>query len=91
MFLLQGDEPNSAIAQKNLAHFDHSFKADIHTIHGPILVDVFGECKFAKRPCTLICKGNAMDLMEEQGLSSRKQAEVNYSTVSKSYREFFEV
>lgn len=50
-----------------------------------MLNEVFGHCKFAKRPCTVMCKGHSMEIIEEQGLSTRKQAEINYATVCLSF------
>ena len=45
-----GDEPSSIIAQKNLHHFDHTFKAELHTAIGVKLSAVFGnDVKYAKR------------------------------------------
>jgi len=63
-------------------HFDHTFKADLHTTSGEHFTDTFGESKFSKRPITVVCKGNAMDLIEDVGISSRKQVEIPYPEVS---------
>jgi hypothetical protein len=60
-----------------LQHFDHTFKAELHTAHG-FFVDTFGECKFAKRPITLTCKGNGIEFIEDVGIASRKTMDVVY-------------
>eukprot|EP01038_Epipyxis_sp_PR26KG_P004272 gene4272-6051_t len=76
-----GDEPNAAIAQKNLQHFDHSFKAELHTIVGTSLAPVLGECKFAKRPISVICKGGELEVVEDVGITARKQASLRYAEI----------
>lgn len=76
----QADEPNT-IAQRNLQHFDHSFKGELHTVKGSGLTARFGECKFAKRSLTIICKGNALDLIEEVSISEKNEYEVGYDQV----------
>lgn len=41
---------------------------------GNLISVKFGEnIKFAKRPITIICKGTSMDIIEEIGITSRKQ------------------
>lgn len=52
-----GDEPNSNIAQKNLHHFDHNFKAELHTASGSFFGNIFGLCAMEARPIEMICKG----------------------------------
>jgi hypothetical protein len=76
------DEPGRAMAQKDLDHFDHSFKGALHTTSGARYTDVFGECKFEKRPVTIECKGGAMDIVEDVGISVKKQVEIRYVDVS---------
>lgn len=77
-----GDEPSSIVAQKNLHHFDHTFKAELHTAHGDKLSAVFGEdVKYAKRPITIICKGNSLELIEEVGITSKKHIELFYNEI----------
>eukprot|EP00981_Chlorochromonas_danica_P010260 scaffold3058_cov165-Ochromonas_danica.AAC.51 len=75
------DEPNT-IAQRNLQHFDHSFKADLHTVAGSNLTSRFGECKFAKRPITVVCKGSGMDLIEEVGITKKNEFELSYEQIT---------
>lgn len=72
-----GDEPSTSIAQKNLQHFDHTFKAELHTAQG-FFAETFGECKFAKRQITLTCKGGGIQIIEDVGISSRKTIDVVY-------------
>lgn len=69
------------VAQKNLQHFDHSFKGELHTSSGPSMVKVFGSCKGAKRPVLVVCKGASMTITEEVGISSKTQAELPYVQV----------
>jgi len=77
-----GDEPNSLVAQKNLQHFDHSFKGELHTSSGTAISKVFGTCKGAKRPILVVCKGPSMNIIEEVGITSKTQAELPYVQVS---------
>ena len=67
---------------KNLNHFDHTFKGEIHTTSGQFIVDAFGECAFANRPMSLNCKGTSFEIVEEIGLKSKKQLEIHYSQVN---------
>ena len=69
------------VAQKNLQHFDHSFKGELHTSSGPAIAKVFGSCKGAKRPILVVCKGASMNIVEEVGITSRSQAELPYVQV----------
>ena len=85
----QNDEPNSAIAQRNLQHFDHTFKASIYAISGSHYGETFGECKAQERPISLVCKASGMDLIEDVGITARKQATVNYPDVRNSFFIFF--
>lgn len=75
---LQTDEP---IAPRNLQHFDHSFKGELHTISGNVLTNIFGACKFAKRPILVVCKGSVVSIVEEVGISSKTKADLSYSQV----------
>ena len=54
-----GDEPTSStmIAQRNLQHFDHNFKASLHTTFGHLFISIFGERKFGDAPVEVVCKG----------------------------------
>lgn len=79
--VLQGDEPNS-YAQRNLQHFDHSFKGELQTTSGPVITSVFGAVKGAKRPIQLICKGSSIVIVEEVGITSKSQAELPYVQVN---------
>lgn len=75
------DEP-TAIAQKNLQHFDHSFKAELHAVSGVYFSDVFGEFSGAKRPITVVCKANSMDILEDVGISARKHQDIIFSGIT---------
>ena len=80
----QGDEPSSDITtshSRSLQHFDHNFKGELHTAVGAKFVEVFGECSFAKRGVSMTCKGNSFEVVEEIGLTSKKQVEVMYTQV----------
>jgi hypothetical protein len=85
LFFSQGDgEPSAAsVAAKQLVHFDHSFKSELHTTNGMAFTGPFGPASFAKRTITLTLKANTLDIMEDV-LSSRKFAEVSYAEVSQS-------
>lgn len=78
--LFQSDEP-TAIAQKNLQHFDHSFKAELHTASGTYFTDVFGDFSGEKRNITVVCKAGMMDVFEDVGISARKHQEIIFSEV----------
>jgi hypothetical protein len=77
----QGDEPSSGIAQKNLQHFDHTFKGELHTTSGASIVKIFGSCKGAHRPVVVVCKGSSMTLIEEIGITSKTQADLPFELV----------
>ncbi len=62
-------------------HFDHTFKADLHSTSGSHFTDTFGECKSAKRPVTVVCKGTSMDILEDVGITARKHVDVPYPEV----------
>lgn len=70
-----------AIAQRNIDHFDHAFKGELHTSQGTYFSKTFGECKFAKRTINIVCKSGGMDLIEDVGLSARSQMELKYMNV----------
>jgi hypothetical protein len=78
----KGDEPTSAVAQKNLQHFDHSFKGELHTVVGSYFGATFGEFKINKRPINIICKGSSFDIIEDVGISARKNVNVSYLEVT---------
>ena len=49
-----GDEPSSNessygghAAGRNIQHFDHSFKAEIHTTSGNLIEATFGSCRYS--------------------------------------------
>lgn len=82
---MQGDEPSSDSVSANsraLQHFDHYFKGDLHTTKGPLFESVFGECSFAKRAVKITCKGSNFEILEEIGLTEKKQIEIQYSQVN---------
>lgn len=95
-----GDEPSTVISQRDLQHFDHSFKGELHrfiiyaylrriefvlplysvysiySASGNLLCNTFGDnVKFAKRPINIICKSSTMDIIEEVGITNRKQVQ----------------
>lgn len=78
-----GDEPvPNEVAQRNLQHFDHTFKGTFHTSSGPVYVSVFGEFSFQKKECKLTCKGSSFEIVEDVGISSTKRVEVPYGSVT---------
>ena len=70
------------MAQRNLQHFDHSYKGSLHTCSGQLYASVFGTFSFQKRECKVTCKGSHFEIVEEIGLTSTKKLEVPYNTVS---------
>jgi hypothetical protein len=76
------DGPSMAVAQRNIDHFDHAFKGELHSSQGPYFSNAFGECKFAKRSINVVCKSGGMDLIEDVGLSARSQMELKYIHVA---------
>jgi hypothetical protein len=78
---IDGTDPATTIAQKNLSFFDHAFKGELHTVHGDSLVSAFGECAYAKRPITLNCKSSSMEVEEEIGITACKKGEIQYSDI----------
>jgi hypothetical protein len=70
------------VAQRNIQHFDHTFKADLHTASGHQFTDVFDEVKFAKRPLSVVCKSNQIELVEEVGITTRKTQSFHYHEVT---------
>lgn len=77
-----GDEPGTTEAQRNLQHFDHTFKGQIHTSSGPGAVPSFGECSFQKREAKVTCKGSSLEIVEDVGLTQSKGLDIPYQTVS---------
>ena len=69
------------MAARQLVHFDHSFKAELHTTSGALFTDIFGVCVGQSRSVQLTLKATALDIMEDV-LTSRKFLEVKYSDVS---------
>jgi len=63
-------------------HFDHTFKASLHTTSGSYFTDTFGVCSFAKRQVQVVCKGSSLDISEEVGITAKKQVEVEYESIS---------
>ena len=85
----QEDEPSSADKAvqgnaQNFHHFDHSFKAEIHTTSGPTFIKEFGECAYANRQVQVICKGSTFEIIEDVGISNRKSVQIAYKQVSRS-------
>jgi hypothetical protein len=64
-----------------LQHFDHSFKGELHTVVGSYFGATFGEFKINKRPINIICKGSSFDIIEDVGISARKNVNVSYLEV----------
>jgi len=79
-----GDEPSSSsmIAQRNLQHFDHNFKASLHTTYGHLFISIFGERKFGEAPVEVVCKGSSFEINEDIGLTARKTVDVLYEQVT---------
>ena len=86
----QEDEPSPADRassqgySQNFHHFDHSFKAEIHTTSGPTFIKEFGECAYANRQVQVICKGSTFEIIEDVGISNRKSVQIAYKQVSRS-------
>jgi hypothetical protein len=69
------------LAHQNFQHFDHSFKGELHTTQGATFESIFGKCSFAKRPVEIICKGSSFEIIEELGVSLKKDLEISYKQV----------
>lgn len=67
-------------AARQLIHFDHSFKAELHTTSGRFFQEPFGVVTAGNRPVQLTLKGRALDIMEDV-LTDRKFIEIPYSEV----------
>jgi hypothetical protein len=67
-------------ATRQLVHFDHSFKSELHTAKGAYFADTFGACAGGNRAVQLTLRGSALEIMEDV-LTNRKVAEVSYSQV----------
>ena len=72
---------SSNAAARQLQHFDHTFKGEIHTISGSVLASVFGECSFSNRPVQITCTGSNIDLSEDQGLRAKQSCKIPYNQV----------
>ena len=73
-----GDEP-AFTGQKDLAHFDHTFKGSIHSTEGAFFCKTFGEAKHAmERLMTLTCKGEGFSVAEDIGIQATKLVECSY-------------
>lgn len=71
-----------------MIHFEHAFKGFIHTTAGSMLVNVFGENKFARIEIQIVCKGNTFDIIEEVGFTAKKHIEICYDQVSRLSSDF---
>jgi hypothetical protein len=75
---------SDAEAAKNLQHFDHTFKAELHTTNGPVITFVFGACAGARRKILVVCTGSSMNIIEQIGVASKTQADLDYFKVRTS-------
>jgi hypothetical protein len=75
-----GDEPFGV--NRELQHFDHTFKGELHTCKGPDVDVVFGECKYENRPIELNCKGSSLEVIEERGLAEKSHMDVSYGHIT---------
>ena len=74
-----GDEPFGA---RDLHHFDHAFKGELHTTSGYLLTQIFGEVSHGDGPIQLICKGSACEIVDDGGLGPRKSVEIPYIQIN---------
>lgn len=82
--LFQGDdEPTSNVtAARQLSHFDHAFKSQIHTCRGPHFA-AFGELQNNPKDVELTCQAASFDILQDAlTLSERKKVSISYSEVS---------
>ena len=80
--LFQGDgESNTEVAARQLAHFEHTFKCELHTISGPPLEKIFGRISYSDKPALITCKATAFEILEERGLSETKRFDFPYAEV----------
>lgn len=63
-------------------HFDHTFKASLHTTSGHFFTDTFGACAFVKRQVQVVCKGSSLEISEEVGITAKKVSEVDYENIA---------
>eukprot|EP00603_Paraphysomonas_imperforata_P000315 CAMPEP_0114428120 /NCGR_PEP_ID=MMETSP0103-20121206/8751_1 /TAXON_ID=37642 ORGANISM="Paraphysomonas imperforata, Strain PA2" /NCGR_SAMPLE_ID=MMETSP0103 /ASSEMBLY_ACC=CAM_ASM_000201 /LENGTH=958 /DNA_ID=CAMNT_0001597305 /DNA_START=40 /DNA_END=2916 /DNA_ORIENTATION=+ len=75
-------EKADAAAAKQLAHFDHSYKAYLHTVTGPAL-STFGQFKKEKKDINLNCTTETFEIeMDALALADRKKATLAYSQIT---------
>jgi hypothetical protein len=78
---MQGDGDQDA-AGRQLVHFDHSYKAFLHTTSGP-LFSVFGNLHAAKVEAQLTCLADSFEiLIDALAVSDRKKSAISYTEVS---------
>lgn len=72
------DEAVNAVAGKQLADFDHSYKAYLHTVTGPAL-SLFGQFKKEKKDVNVLCTSDNFEIeMDALAISDRKKVNVPY-------------
>lgn len=67
---------------RDLHHFDHSFKGELHTTNGNFLTSVLGEVIASNGPIQLICKGSSCEILDDAGLTARKSIEISYTQIN---------
>ncbi len=55
------NEQATSAAARQLSHFDHSYKAYLHTVWGPAL-EVFGQFKGERRNINLNCTSDNLEM-----------------------------
>ena len=73
------DEP---FGGRDLHHFDHAFKGELHTTNGYLLTAVFGEVSHGDGAIQLICKGGTCEIVDDGGLGPRKSVEIPYIQIN---------
>jgi hypothetical protein len=66
----------------NFQHFDHAFKGELHTAAGSTFIDQFGECTYAARQVQVLCKGSSFEIIEDVGISLRRNIIINYKQIT---------
>eukprot|EP01035_Chromulina_nebulosa_P020330 gene20330-26390_t len=79
-----GDEPTpeGVIADRSLIHFEHMFKGEIYETFGPLFVNTYGDVKRGNRQVQILCKGKVFEVIEDVGITGKRQIEVGYTQVT---------
>ncbi len=68
---------------RDLSHFDHSFRAEIHHTRG-VAFKVFGELTSARKQIQMMVKPESLEFLEDS-IRDRKHVDVKYDQVCRVY------